>query len=235
MSSKMIALTTKSTIFGKGTIVAFLLITAAGGGLALPMKGQDSQSRNAQADTGTVSGNEYSNDSVGMKYVFPKGWSVDVAGMTAANDIAKKYAETHAQSRRSEDYKHLVWLMISKSEEQANPEARSSIAGPFIILTGASAGILDEHETVAELQNKEKRRIEREGGLVVVTEPTEFSVSGQIFSRIDVTRNGFIYESKAVTIRNNVLIEFQFLAGSRDQLQNLYKSLSTLQFRDRLS
>jgi hypothetical protein len=200
-------------------------------GVALPVKGQASQSRAAQPGLGSVVGNKYTNDSVGMTYVFPKGWFVDTAAMAAANDIVKKYVATHDSGGRFKDYQGSVWLMVSKSAEEPNAKPGSFVRGPSIILNGSTLDASDEHKTAAEIQNAAKQRIQSKGSLVVVTGPTDFSVGGQTFAKLDTTTNGFIYQGDVVTIRNHVRIEFQFLADSTEQLEDLYKSLNTLQFR----
>ena len=50
------------------------------------------------------------------------------------------------------------------------------------------------------------------------------------FSRMDMA-TGLIYQGHAIAIRDHVRIEFQFVAESPEQLEDLYKSLNTLQFK----
>lgn len=42
---------------------------------------------------------------------------------------------------------------------------------------------------------------------------------------------GFVYKGDAIATGDHVRIEFQFVAESPEQLEELYKSLNTLQFK----
>ncbi len=198
----------------------------------LSVKGQVSQPAAAQPALGSVTGNEYSNESIGMTYVFPKGWFVDTAMMAATNESVKTYVASHDQSGRFKDYQGSTWLMVSKSPERVDCDSCSSmhISGPSIILSGSAMDPSDEHKTGADIQNAIKSRLEGRGGFYVVRGPTEFFVGGQSFSRMDMT-NGLLYHGDAIAIRNHVRVEFQFVAETAEQLEDFYKTLNTLQFK----
>ena len=220
----MIKLRTKSTRLSmSATAATFFSIVMGGSSVAFQVGAL--QLGAAQPSLGSVVGNKYTNDSVGITYVFPKGWFVDAATMAATNDIVERQSATH-----DKDHQGSLWLMVSKFAEEPNAKPGSVVRGPSIILSGSTVNASDEHKTATSIQNAAKQQIESKGGLVV-TGPTTFSVSGQSFSKIDTTINGFVYRGDAVTIRNHVRIEFQFLADSTAQLENLYKTLNTLQFR----
>jgi len=224
---------TKSRSLGSCVIAAAILFASMSrSGVASQAKGEASQSGAAHLSIGSVTGNKYTNDSVGMTYVLPQGWSVDAAAMAAANDTAKKYLATHGSGGDSTDYSGPVWLVVSKFAEKPNAKPGSFVSGPSIILSGSTLHGPDEHKTAAEIQNAAKQQLESKDRLVFVTGPTDFSIGGQSFSRIDRTVGGFIYWSDAVTIRNHIRIDFQFMAVSTTQLEDLYKSLNTLEFRE---
>jgi hypothetical protein len=210
---------------------AILLVSVSKSGVVPQAKGEASQSGAAQLSVGSVTSNKYTNDSVGMTYVFPQGWFVDAAAMAAAKDAVKKYAATHGSDDRSKDYQGSVWLVVSKFAEKPNAKPGSFVSGPSIILSGSTVYGPDERKTAAEIQNAAKQQLESKDRLVSVTGPTDFSIGSQSFSRIDRTISGFIYWSDAVTIRNHVRIDFQFMADSTTQLEDLYRTLNTLEFR----
>ena len=223
-------LTPKSRAVGTSTVAVLAVLTGITD--ALSVKGQVSQPAAAQPALGSVTGNEYSNESIGMTYVFPKGWFVDTATMAATNESVKKYVASHDQSGRFKDYQGSTWLMVSKSPERVDCDSCSSIhiSGPSITLSGSAMDSSDEHKTGADIQNAIKGRLEDRGGFHVVRGPTEFLVSGQSFSRMDMT-NGPLYHGDAIAIRNHVRVEFQFVAETAEQLEDLYKTLNTLEFK----
>ena len=223
---------TQSRSLGSCVIAAVVLLASVSRtDVASQEKAEASQSGAAQLGIGSVTGNKYTNDSVGMTYVFPQGWFVDAAAMAAANDTVKKYAATHGSDDRSKDYQGSVWLVVSKLAEKPNAKPGSSVPGPSIILSGSTLYGPDGRKTAAEIQNAAKQQLENKARTVYVAGPTDFSIGGQTFSRIDKTIGGLVYWSDAVTIRNHVRIDFQFMAVSTTQLEELYKSLNTVEFR----
>lgn len=226
----MLRLTTKSRTCAVSAITILVVMVGITGPLSV--EGQLSQSATTQITLGSVTGNEYTNESLGMTYLFPKGWFVDMAAMAATNESVKKYVASHDQSGRFKDYQGSTWLMVSQSPEQIDCDNCSSIhtSGSSIILSGSAMDASDEHKTGVDIQNAVKSRLEARGGFHVVRGPTEFFVSGQSFSRMDMT-NGLLYHGDAIAIRNHVRVEFQFVAQTAEQLEDLYKTLNTLQFK----
>ena len=224
--------TTKSRTCEVSAIAILVVMVGIIG--ALSVTGQVSHPAAAHPALGSVTGNEYTNESLGMTYVFPKGWFVDTAAMAAANEVLKKYVASHDQSGRFKDYQGSTWLMVSESPEQIDCDNCSPIRtftpGPSIILSGSAMDASDEHKTDVDIQNAVKGQLEGRGGFHVVRGPTEFFVSGQSFSRMDTT-NGLLYRGDAIAIRNHVRVEFQFVAQTAEQLESLYKTLNTLQFK----
>jgi len=185
-----------------------------------------------QLSVGFVADNTYENDDVGMRYVFPEGWFVDIAAMKSANDAIRKYATAHGSSLPA-NYPGSVWLIVSKNAEEPNATPGSSVHGPSIILSGVVLGASDQHKTATEIQTAARRTMEKQRGVLRIDGPRSFSIDGQNFSRLDAVIDAIIYKGDAVTIRNGVRIDFQLVADSKEQLDALYKSLDTLHFRDR--
>ena len=89
------------------------------------------------AKLGSIAGNVYTNDSLGMTYEFPKGWFVDQAWMDMANrpqDPGPRPTDPEEQAK----YDSMVAMMkgthalISVSEQSA---ASPKVSGPRIQLT----------------------------------------------------------------------------------------------------
>lgn len=139
---------TQLTRLGSCVIAAVILLASMSKtGIASQAKGEASQSGAAELSVGSVTGNKYTNDSVGLTYVFPQGWSVDAAAMAAANDTAKKYLATHGSGGESKDYPGPVWLVVSKLAEKPNAKPGSLVPGASIILSGSTLHGPDEHKT----------------------------------------------------------------------------------------
>jgi hypothetical protein len=226
----MIRLTTVRRFCICAVVAVFILFVF--GGMRATSQRNASQSTSAQPGLGFVTADKYTNDSVGITYIIPKGWFVDTAAMVAANDSTKKYVATHDDGGQFKNYQGSVWLMVSKLSEKPNTRPGSSISLPSITLSGSRVGPTDLHKTPFEIQKAAKQQLEAKDRVVYVTGPTDFSVGGQTFSRIDKTLGAFIYWSDAVTVRNHVRIDFQFMADSATQLEDMYKSLNTLEFRN---
>jgi hypothetical protein len=226
----VLKLTTKSKTLGTQALAMLISIGASDG--AFSTKGQVPQSTGSPPSVDSVTGNEYVNNSIGMTYVFPEGWFVDTAAMASARDSLKKFVATHDQNGRTKDYENYGLLMVSKSPERVACDGCASVStsGPSIILSSATVDDSDEHKTGADIQNVVKKEFAKRGGLLVVRGPEEFSIGSQTFSRMDMT-NGFLYKGDAIAIRNHIRIEFQFVAGNAEQLEDLYKTLHTLQFK----
>jgi len=183
-----------------------------------------------------VSGKVYTSDFFGMTYEFPKGWSVDQSAIDTANAPRKRGAPTDPNDRRVYDalnaYRDYVLLEVSQ-----HPAHDSRVAGPRIIFA-VSTGPDVSDQTVKDLMSQEKRMVSETMGRRLIREPTEYTLGGQKFSRIDVEiswipsveRHGPVYKSSVATVRQGYLLAFQLFADSREQLDQLFDTLNSLQF-----
>jgi hypothetical protein len=87
----------------------------------------------------------------------------------------------------------------------------------------------------ADVLEKIKPVLAKQPNAEIVRNPTDYDFGGETFSRMDVKwalpKGGVSYSGDAVTIRRGYLIQFTIFADSLEQLDVLYQTLNSLQFK----
>jgi len=194
------------------------------------------QTSDPSPDLGSIAGNVYSNDSLGMAYEFPKDWFVDRSWMDTQNrpqDLgprptdpveAAKYDSMVAMRKGT----HAL-LAVSERPPDATKES-----GPRIQFTVSPA--LD-NTTGDDILNGMKSMYGRMRLVQVVGDPEDFTFGGQSFSRLDlrlldvILRGGAGFQSAVIGVRSRQYLQFLILANSQEQLDSLVHSLDSLRFK----
>lgn len=188
------------------------------------------QTGKAKPDLGTVSGNVYTNDSLGLTYAFPSGWLVDKDAVDSINE-QPAYASGQAPNKSPS------LLMVSQQPEEARCEGCSShsVRGPRILIYASAVPSSSKEQTSNAVLLRIKQLLAGSPSAKVVREPADCSFGGQTFSRMDVKwaspKGGASYSGDAVTIRRGYLIQFTIFAESLEQLDELFQTLNSLQFK----
>jgi hypothetical protein len=195
------------------------------------VKEQTSQTAIEQPHLGSVSGNEYTNDFFGMTYTFPKTWLVDRAAMDEKNASAKKFFASQSGDH-SAVHQSYTLLMVSRSPEEIRCEGCSSIRvlGPRIMLSAGTLTSAGRDQTAADIQDAGRRLFDGRPGYQVIRGPAVWSSGNQTFSRMDA-KVGAGYEGDAIVVRQGYWIEFKISADTPEQLEELYDTLNSLQFK----
>jgi hypothetical protein len=181
-------------------------------------------------DLGSVSNNVYTNDSSGLTYTFPIGWSVDKDAMDSINE-QPAYASGQAPNKSP------LLLMVSQQAEEVRCEGCSShtVRGPRILIYARAVPSPSKDQTSNAVLLRIKQSLEGSQSAKIVREPADCSFGGQTFSRMDVKwaspKGGVSYSGDAVTIRRGYLIQFTIFAESLGQLDELFQTLNSLQFK----
>jgi hypothetical protein len=197
---------------------------------------RQAQSAQPLADLGSIAGNVYTNDSLGLTYEFPKGWFVDRSWMDMVNrpqDPGPRPADPAEQAK----YDSMVAMMkgthalLSASEQRANTP---KVTGPRIQL---SVSPDFENKTGADILNGMKSMYDHVRLIQIVDDPADFTFGGQTFSRMDmrlldvILRGGAGFQSAVIGVRNGQFLQFAIFANSQDQLDAIVNSLDTLRFK----
>jgi hypothetical protein len=188
------------------------------------------QSSGAQPSLGSILDNQYRNDFFRMRYEFPKDWHVDKAAMDHANSDAETFLSSSGKDPNHNawaGYRSLGLLKISKL-----PADGLRVHGPRITLDASS--VTPKLQTSSDVLNGFKRTLSEQPNARIIRDLTECSFGGRNFVRLDVKwelpGGGASYEGDAITVVNGYFVEFQIFADTRDELDDLYRTLDSLQF-----
>jgi len=194
------------------------------------------QTSDPSPDLGSIAGNVYTNDSLGMVYEFPKSWFVDHSWMDMQNkpqdvgprptdpDQVAKYDSMVAMKKGT----HAL-LAVSQRPPDAAKES-----GPRIQFTVSPA--LD-NTNGDDILNGMKSMYGRMRLVQVVGDPEDYTFGGQAFSRLDmrlldvILRGGAGFQSAVIGVRSRQYLQFLILANSQEQLDSLVHSLDSLRFK----
>jgi len=195
------------------------------------------QAKPAPISLGTVSGNLYTNESLGLEFTFPADWFVDKHSMEAENEAANKFHSSQQQNTPSSN-EHTSYTLLIVSESQEQPGCRGcesvEVFGPKIELSAGPFTAFQGHQTALDIQIAMKHLLEKRKIYEIIGGPEACSYGGQDFSRMEtkasVFPDRFTYLGDAITIRNSYWIEFQLHARSPEELDKLYQTLGSVQF-----
>ena len=188
------------------------------------------------ADLGSVSGNVYTNDSLGITFEFPKGWFVDRAwidGQNKPQDPGPRPTDPADQAR----YDSMVAMkkgthaLLAVSQRGGDTAADT---GPRIQF---SVSPVFENKSGADILKGMKSAYGRMRLIQIEDDPADVAFGGQAFSRLDmrlldvILHGGAGYQSAVIGVRSGQYLQFSFLASTKEQLDSLVESLASLRFK----
>ena len=211
-------------------------VTLVSGSPQNPDAGTASAARQALADLGSISGNVYTNDSLGMSYEFPKNWLVDQAWIDQQNR-PQDFGPRPPDPEEAAKYDSMVAMKkgthaLLAVSEQAPGAAK--VSGARIQL---SVSPVFENKSGAEILNGMKSMYANARLIQIAGDPADFTAGGQTFSRMDmrlldvILRGGAGFQSAIIGVRQGQYLQFLMLANSREQLDSLVRSLGSLRFK----
>jgi hypothetical protein len=188
------------------------------------------------AELGSVSGNVYTNDSLGMTYEFPKGWFVDRAWMEAQNKPAD-FGTRPNDPQEAAKYDSLVAMRkgthaLLAVSEKGTDTAQAS--GPRIQLTVSP---VFEDKTGLDVLQGMKSAYDHMRLIQIVGDPANYTFGGVTFSRMDmrlldvILRGGAGFQSAIIGVRNQQYLQFLIVANTQEQLDASVRSLDSLRFK----
>ncbi|HXX43451.1 MAG TPA: hypothetical protein VEJ38_01890 [Candidatus Acidoferrales bacterium] len=194
------------------------------------------QTSDPSPDLGSIAGNVYTNDSIGMTYEFPKGWFVDRGWIETQNkpvdlgprptdpDQAAKYDSMVAMKQGTH-------ALLAVSEHGGDT---ASDTGPRIQL---SVSPVFDNRAGADILSGMKAAYDHMRLIQIVEDPADHTFGGLTFSRMDlrlldvILKGGAGFQSAIIGTRNRQYLQFLILANSPEQLDSLVHSLDSLRFR----
>ena len=221
----------KLALFAMGIAVA---VTASA--KASPRQNSNSSSHTSTADLGSVSGNVYTNDSIGVTYEFPKGWFVDRSWIDAQNkptDLGPRPSDPGEAAKYDSmaAMKKGTHALLAVSEHGGDT---ASDTGPRIQL---SVSPVFENRSGSDILSGMKAAYGRMRLIQVVDDPLDYTFGGMTFSRMDlrlldvILKGGAGFQSAIIGTRKGQYLQFLILADSPEQLDSLVHSLDSLKFK----
>jgi hypothetical protein len=204
---------------------------------------------NVRPEAWRIEENVYNNDFYGLRYEFPKGWFIDKALME--NDANQK--KQHASRPDPKDPMYGVWLdiqcghlllAVSRDDWKTTGGEDRGMGITHILLNVSDVVFRHNITTAKDLLNSRKESLRETSQ--VVREPADYVFDGQLFSRMDLKETalpvmerggkirspgGTVYEAEIIGVRNGYWIEFDFAADSLQELEELFQTLDSLQFK----
>lgn len=187
------------------------------------------------ADLGSISGNVYTNDSLGMTYEFPKGWVVDRAWMDAQNkpaevgarptdpEEAAKYDSMVAMRKGT----HALLAVSEKGTDNAQSSARIQL----------TVSPRFDDKTGLDVLNGMKSAYDHVRLIQIVGDPANYTFGGATFARMDmrlldvILRGGAGFQSAIIGVRNQQYLQFLIVANTQERLDAIVHSLDSLRFQ----
>ena len=202
----------------------------------VPASARQNSNAASAFDLGSISGNVYTNNSVGMTYEFPKGWFVDRAGIDAQNK-PQDLGPRPTDPQEAEKYDSMVAMkkgthaLLAVSEHGGDT---ASDSGPRIQL---SVSPVFENRSGAEILKGMKAAYSNMRLIQIVDDPVDYTFGDQTFSRMDMRLLDVIlhgdagFQSAVIGTRSGQYLQFLILANTPEQLDSLVHSLDSLRFK----
>ena len=190
----------------------------------------------ANIGAGTVTGHQYRSSFFKLGYEFPKAWTyLKQDTVNAENEEAYRKAVDKSLKENGPDSTTVSGNTTTSRKTEVSTPVNLLIAGPAAITSSASDAaprvriwahrrnaILDkagDHATMIATMAKK-----------VILPPTEITLSGRTFVRVDVIHNDGLYHSNVETVCGDYVVGFDFYASTEKDLRTLTETINTVRF-----
>jgi peroxiredoxin len=183
-------------------------------------------------ENGTVTGNMYRNEEIGLSYRFPEGWTAAKPEALRARNAASYAAMKAAfekQAREMPGEVHMVAPKVIFYASRRGGGSATSLDIPSILIT-ATEGVMEE--LTRNFVATSARAFERTG-LKMVGEPQEFDAGEQHCFRTDFADMAHAPQrwlTKIDTTVEGYLVTVQIIAGSQQELSRIAATAGSLTF-----
>jgi Flp pilus assembly protein TadD len=197
---------------------------------------QAAPSPGASPDTGSVSGNVYTNHFFGFSFEFPKGWTamsadaarsmVTLGGALLANGDPMVQDATHAAARNS----YPLLLVMEGTTKSHTLSTRS------IQVLALHLHMVPTLKTADDLVKSMATTVNAMGTPVeIVGKPEEFPIGGRNFWKMNLTirmNNGLRHASEIVTLDKGYLLLFIFSSPDAADLEEIIATINSVRFSE---
>jgi thiol-disulfide isomerase/thioredoxin len=183
-------------------------------------------------ENGTVTGNLYHNEELGLSCRFPGGWTAAKPEALRARNAATYAAMKTALEKQARDMPGEVHMVVPRTIFYASPRgggSATSLDVPSILIT-ATEGMMEELSLDSVAPNA--RAFER-AGLKMMGEPQEFAAGEQHCFRTDfadTARTPQRWLTRIDTTVEGYVISVQIIAGSQQELSRIAATAGSLAF-----
>ncbi len=221
-------------------LLTALIAAAIMGARPAPAIALPQQTGKIQPDSGTVSGNIYTNDYFGMSYQFPQGWHVQ--GKDAQSEVMERghkgiYHEDASKSEGEAATEHhealeRTWFVFGATQRPGERMQRPSVQIVAFVLSGISSPPGPKEVLSAWGESLKPM------GVVLVQEPTEMSVASHRFFVAlykftpSSSENGgkTVWQASAITVEHGHAVMCFFAADSQSAVNDLVRTLDSVSF-----
>jgi thiol-disulfide isomerase/thioredoxin len=182
-------------------------------------------------ETGTIAGNAYKNEALGLSYEFPDGW---IAAKPEALRASVEQAESAAQAAILQQHPELAGSQRVRGPRtifyasQRGQGDGLHIALPCVRITAVQTSLTSLN---LDLFRQLTQRMAAGFGISLVSPAAGFTVKNHAFARADFERilnANRLYEAYIQTLAGNFLVTFELFAASKDELQQISASLQSI-------
>jgi len=195
-----------------------------------------------QPEDGSISGNVYTNDFFEFTFEFPRGWFVQTDGTKTSIEESGTGIENKVDLGGKGNLDSLTSGTHSLLHLLQHPTDASTRVNPQILILAKDVSCSPGPETGEKILLDLKLELARRNSrfnFEVIHEPTNVTLGGRVFSRMDASTgspNGIsLYQAYVSTVLNGYALIFVLDAGKPERLDDLFPTLNTLQFKPQLA
>jgi hypothetical protein len=178
----------------------------------------------AQASKPAADAQLYGNASFGFRFRIPYGW-VDRTKDLQDQDKQKQDESPKSESRKEESNKGEVLLALFERP----PEATGDTVNSAVVIASESAAAYPGLKSAADYLGP-LNELTTSNGFKLDGDPQEVTIDSRTLVRADFTKalndKLTMYQSTLVLIEKKQIVSFTFIAGSKDEIDDLIDALS---------
>ncbi len=195
-----------------------------------------------QPEDGSISGNVYTNDFFEFTFEFPMGWFVQADGTKTSIEEPGTATANKGNFGDKGNLDSLTSGPHSLLHLLQHPIGTPSRVNPEIMIVAKDVSCSPSPETGEKVLLSLKVELARRYShfnFEVIHEPTNVTLGGKVFSRMDASMdllNGIsLYQAYISTVLNGYALIFVLDAGKPDRLDDLFQTLNTLKFKAQMA
>lgn len=193
------------------------------------------QQPTANIEAGTVNENHYRSSFFRFEYEFPKAWMyLSQDKVNVGNEEAYRQAVDKSLKQNGSDRTTVSGNTTTTRKTEVSTPVDLLIASPAAITSSASDAAprvriwADHRNAILDKAGDHAKTIATMGKVIV--RPTEITLNGHKFVRVDVVHKDGLYHSNVETVCGDYIVGFDFYASTEKDLHTLTETINTVRF-----